>query len=72
MLITLGLMFGCPNKWTQEFCNAIRPVTNKTFIDVGAAFGYEIDVAMKNGYSNIIGFECRFDEYHRLKRRYQR
>jgi FkbM family methyltransferase len=71
MFTTLStLLLTCPNKWTREFCDVMRPVQNKTFIDVGAAFGYEIDVAMQYGYSHLIGFECRFDEYHRLTKRY--
>lgn len=65
------LSFHCPNKWTREFCEIIKPVKNKTFIDVGAAFGYELDVALQNGYSNLIGFECRSDEYQRLLTKFQ-
>ncbi len=63
-------MVHCPNRWTVEFCVFITSVFLKGYVvDVGAAFGYEIDVSRQLGYP-VIGIECRHSEYARLKNRY--
>ncbi len=54
----------CPNRWTLEFCAFIASV-----VDVGAAFGYEIDVSRQHGHP-VIGIECRHSEYNRLRKKY--
>jgi FkbM family methyltransferase len=58
----------CPSKWTLAFCHAFQIANNTmfgSFLDIGAAFGYELKVARNYKY-NAIGVECRFDEYNRL------
>lgn len=63
-------MVKCPNRWTLEFCAFIASISFKGHVvDVGAAFGYEIDVSRKLGHS-VIGIECRHSEYARLRKRY--
>ena len=63
-------MVKCPNRWTFEFCAFITSVSFKDHVvDVGAAFGYEIDVSRYLGHP-VIGIECRNSEYERLRRRY--
>ena len=38
-------------------------------VDVGAAFGYEIDVSRHHGHP-VVGIECRQSEYTRLRKKY--
>lgn len=60
----------CPNRWTIEFCAFISSISFTGYVvDVGAAFGYEIDVSRQLGY-RVVGVECRYAEYARLKRKF--
>lgn len=70
LICETSIMVHCPNKWTLEFCIFISSVSFRGYVvDVGAAFGYEIDVSRQLNYP-VIGIECRHSEYARLRKRY--
>ena len=60
----------CPSKWTAPFCAFLSAFRfNGSVIDVGAAFGFEIEASLSAGHP-VVGIECRFDEFRRLHDRF--
>lgn len=67
----------CPWTFYGELCHVMRIARaagmpkNALIVEVGSASGYGIWTARHFGHP-ILGFECRFDEYERLRKQFER
>ena len=66
----------CPYTWLGEMCTMVKKATNMgvpsdaLIVEVGSAFGYGMWIARHFGHP-ILGFECRGDEYERLRKQFE-